>query len=155
MPPWWAMCSPEVTAMAEQNLTPSSNSNPCPICGRIEDGDCRISSELILCHWGNNLHSPQGLKPGQVIPGRLSGPGAQPIARPAMAPPWRPGRRCGQGGQGGMAAAGHSVDRLTFFRQKLQPGEAIDPAAGCGMGKAAMPSGYGEEPHPQRPAAAP
>ena len=69
MPPWWAMCSPEVTAMAEQNLTPSSNSNPCPICGRTEDGDCRISSELILCHWGENLHSPHGLKPGQVIPG--------------------------------------------------------------------------------------
>ena len=39
----------------------------------------------------------------------------------AVGTPWRPGRRCGQGGQGGMAAAGHSVNPLTFFRQKLQP----------------------------------
>mgnify|MGYP002631953017 CR=1 FL=1 len=51
------------------DLKPSSKSNPCPTCARTRDGDCRISSELILCHWGKDNHPPQGLKPGQVIAG--------------------------------------------------------------------------------------
>lgn len=42
----------------------SSKNNPCPICGRVKDGDCRISDEgLVLCH------HPQRLKPGTVITG--------------------------------------------------------------------------------------
>ena len=34
------------------NLAPSSKSNPCPVCGRIKDGDCRISHDgkMVLCH---------------------------------------------------------------------------------------------------------
>ncbi|MEG4025517.1 DUF3987 domain-containing protein [Microcoleus sp. S13C4] len=35
-----------------QKLTNSSKSNPCPVCGRIKDGDCRISQDggMVLCH---------------------------------------------------------------------------------------------------------
>jgi putative DNA primase/helicase len=34
------------------NLAPSSKSNPCPVCGRTKDGDCRISQDgkMVLCH---------------------------------------------------------------------------------------------------------
>jgi putative DNA primase/helicase len=34
------------------NLANSSKSNPCPVCGRIKDGDCRISHDgkMVLCH---------------------------------------------------------------------------------------------------------
>jgi CRISPR-associated protein Cmr3 len=34
------------------NLTSSSKSNPCPVCGRTKDGDCRISRDgkMVLCH---------------------------------------------------------------------------------------------------------
>jgi putative DNA primase/helicase len=34
------------------NLAPSSKSNPCPVCGRTKDGDCRISPDgkMVLCH---------------------------------------------------------------------------------------------------------
>lgn len=47
------------------NLTPSSRANPCPICGRTEDGDCRIGPELVLCHRGASHHPPEwAQKPG-------------------------------------------------------------------------------------------
>jgi len=38
------------------NLTSSSKSNPCPVCGRTKDGDCRISRDrrLVLCHQNFN-----------------------------------------------------------------------------------------------------
>lgn len=34
------------------NLISSSNSNPCPVCGRTKDRDCRISHDgkMVLCH---------------------------------------------------------------------------------------------------------
>jgi putative DNA primase/helicase len=34
------------------NLAPSSKSNPCPVCGRTKDEDCRISHDgkMVLCH---------------------------------------------------------------------------------------------------------
>jgi hypothetical protein len=34
------------------NLVSSSKSNPCPVCGRTKDRDCRISSDgkMVLCH---------------------------------------------------------------------------------------------------------
>lgn len=34
------------------NFTSSSKSNPCPVCGRTKDGDCRISRDgkMVLCH---------------------------------------------------------------------------------------------------------
>lgn len=41
---------------------PSSKANPCPVCGRTKDGDCRISSDgqKAICH------KPKDLKPGEV-----------------------------------------------------------------------------------------
>jgi hypothetical protein len=35
-----------------RKLLNSSKSNPCPVCGRTKDGDCRISydGKMILCH---------------------------------------------------------------------------------------------------------
>ena len=38
------------------NFTSSSKSNPCPVCGRTKDGDCRISRDgsLVLCHQNFN-----------------------------------------------------------------------------------------------------
>jgi len=35
-----------------RNLANSSKSNPCPVCGRTKDGDCRISHDgkMVLCH---------------------------------------------------------------------------------------------------------
>ncbi|MEG5031164.1 AAA family ATPase [Microcoleus sp. AT8-B1] len=35
-----------------RKLLNSSKSNPCPVCGRIKDGDCRISHDgkMVLCH---------------------------------------------------------------------------------------------------------
>src|SRR4028119_2399836 len=43
------------------NLAPSSKSNPCPVCGRIKDGDCRISHDgkLALCHQNFDHAKPQ------------------------------------------------------------------------------------------------
>lgn len=37
---------------SSQKLTNSSKSNPCPVCGRTKDGDCRISHDgnMVLCH---------------------------------------------------------------------------------------------------------
>lgn len=58
-----------MTAPSFSSLQPSSNRNPCPICGRTKDGDCRISAELILCHYGSSNHPPQHLKSGEVITG--------------------------------------------------------------------------------------
>lgn len=45
---------------------PSSKRNPCPVCGRTKDGDCRISSDgrRVLCH------HPKPDKPGQTKIGK-------------------------------------------------------------------------------------
>lgn len=51
------------------DLISSSKSNPCPICSREKDGDCRISAEVVLCHHGSNHHPPEHLKRGEVITG--------------------------------------------------------------------------------------
>jgi hypothetical protein len=44
----------------------SGKGNPCPICGRVKDGDCRIGAEIVLCHHGSSHHPPEGLKPGET-----------------------------------------------------------------------------------------
>ena len=31
-------------------FTRSGKNNPCPVCDRTKDGDCRLSQDLILCH---------------------------------------------------------------------------------------------------------
>ena len=40
------------TSSARGNLVNSSKSNPCPVCDRTKDGDCRISHDgkMVLCH---------------------------------------------------------------------------------------------------------
>jgi predicted P-loop ATPase len=50
-------------------LKPSGKGNPCPICSRTKDGDCRIGAELVLCHYGSSHHPPEGLRPGDTHPG--------------------------------------------------------------------------------------
>jgi hypothetical protein len=44
---------------------PSSRRNPCPVCERSKDGDCRISPEgdRVICH------HPRELRPGEVVNG--------------------------------------------------------------------------------------
>ena len=48
-------------------LKQSSRRNPCPVCGRNADGDCRFSKDLTLCHQGTRFGPPQHLRPGDVI----------------------------------------------------------------------------------------
>lgn len=45
------------------NLTSTSKSNPCPVCGRTKDGDCRISADgkMVLCH--NNFDQVKTQQP--------------------------------------------------------------------------------------------
>jgi hypothetical protein len=52
------------------DLKPSGRRNPCPICGRTADGDCRTGDGLAICHHGSSHHPPEGLRPGEVIDGR-------------------------------------------------------------------------------------
>lgn len=42
----------------------SGRGNPCPICGRTKDGDCRWGDEWIACHSGAAANN---LTPGQTI----------------------------------------------------------------------------------------
>jgi hypothetical protein len=44
-----------------QRFTPSSQRQPCPVCGRTKDGDCRISedSRFVLCHSEINSRQPR------------------------------------------------------------------------------------------------
>lgn len=58
-----------MTAAPSSALLPSSKRNPCPICGRTKDGDCRIGAEVILCHYGSSNHPPKHLKSGEVNTG--------------------------------------------------------------------------------------
>lgn len=48
---------------------PSSKRNPCPICGRSKDGDCRTRHdlEMVFCHRGKTLGPPERLKLGDVL----------------------------------------------------------------------------------------
>lgn len=48
-------------------LQPSGPRNPCPICSRTKDGDCRISPNLILCAYGTTHSPPSELLRGEVI----------------------------------------------------------------------------------------
>lgn len=47
----------------------SSRTNPCPICGRTKDSDCRQrqDGEMVFCHRGKTLGPPERLKPGDVM----------------------------------------------------------------------------------------
>jgi hypothetical protein len=54
-----------MTASSRQRWLPSSNRNPCPICGRDKDGDCRTSGDglEVICH------HPKDHRPGDPIQG--------------------------------------------------------------------------------------
>jgi len=54
-----------MTASTTQPWFPSSKRNPCPVCGRAKDGDCRISGDGLeaICH------HPKNYRPGQVLQG--------------------------------------------------------------------------------------
>jgi hypothetical protein len=57
-----------VTAAPSSKLFESGPSNPCVICGRSADGDCRYSDDgpKWLCHHGSSLSPPSGLKKGDL-----------------------------------------------------------------------------------------
>ena len=50
-----------------RQLAPSTKRNPCPVCGRTKDRDCRFSDGLILCHQGSTSGPPAHLIPGDTI----------------------------------------------------------------------------------------
>lgn len=56
---------------SQKRWTPSSKRNPCPICGRFKDGDCRISADglQVICHYGQTFAPPPNLIPGEVVNG--------------------------------------------------------------------------------------
>lgn len=62
----------EVAMQKQGDWIASSRRNPCPICGRSSDGDCRISGDgdAALCHYGDTFAPPAGLKPGEVVTGK-------------------------------------------------------------------------------------
>lgn len=49
----------------DRRLFPSSKHNPCPVCGRTKDRDCRTSSDglEVICH------HPKDYRPGDVVRG--------------------------------------------------------------------------------------
>jgi len=51
---------------------PSSKANPCPVCGRTKDGDCRISGDglQVNCHRGSTHSPPADLKKGDTVIGK-------------------------------------------------------------------------------------
>jgi len=56
------------------DFIPSGPKNPCPICTRTKDPDCRIKEggQLVLCHQGKTNHPPEpagGFKPGRAVTG--------------------------------------------------------------------------------------
>lgn len=58
-----------MTASHNLELLKSDAKNPCPICGRTKDGDCRRSrdGQLLHCWHGKTHHPPQGLHPSKTI----------------------------------------------------------------------------------------
>jgi hypothetical protein len=52
-----------------ERWNPSSKRNPCPICGRTKDGDCRIrhDGEMVFCHRGKSQGPPERLRVGDVL----------------------------------------------------------------------------------------
>jgi hypothetical protein len=80
-------------------FTASGRNNPCPVCQRVKDGDCRISTELVLCHnnvdhrTGETVIGADGQKwafLGVASDGRC---GQFRVDRPNPSKPVRPGNR--------------------------------------------------------------
>ena len=49
----------------DRRLFPSGKNNPCPVCGRTKDRDCRTSPDglEVICH------HPKDYRPGDVVRG--------------------------------------------------------------------------------------
>ena len=45
----------------------SGRNNPCPVCGRTKDADCRWSDDVIFCHQGSSQGPDQSLRIGDTI----------------------------------------------------------------------------------------
>ena len=45
----------------------SGSRNPCPVCARVKDTDCRWNDSVIFCHQGSTNGPPEGLRVGDVI----------------------------------------------------------------------------------------
>ena len=45
----------------------SKRNNPCPVCSRTKDADCRWNDDVILCHQGTSHGPPTHLKPGNTL----------------------------------------------------------------------------------------
>lgn len=45
----------------------SGRNNPCPVCGRNTDGDCRWNDDVIFCHVGSKFSPPDHLQIGDLI----------------------------------------------------------------------------------------
>ena len=45
----------------------SSKRNPCPVCARDKDSDCRWNDEVIFCHCGSSFAPPSHLKVGKTL----------------------------------------------------------------------------------------
>ena len=45
----------------------SKRNNPCPVCGRNKDSDCRWDDDVIFCHNGTNFAPPDHLKVGDTL----------------------------------------------------------------------------------------
>ena len=49
------------------SLIASRKNNPCPVCGRTKDTDCRWSDDVMLCHQGTSFGPPAELQVGDTI----------------------------------------------------------------------------------------
>tara|TARA_R100001443_G_scaffold47372_1_gene60024 strand:- start:3388 stop:3987 length:600 start_codon:yes stop_codon:yes gene_type:complete len=45
----------------------SKRNNPCPVCSRVKDSDCRWNDEVILCHRGSTNSPPENLRVGNTL----------------------------------------------------------------------------------------
>ena len=52
-----------------QGWKQSSKANPCPICGRTKDGDCRVrkDGQMVFCHRGSSSCPPDDLSVGEIL----------------------------------------------------------------------------------------
>ncbi len=112
-------------------LKPSGKNNPCPICGRTKDSDCRISDELVLCHRGSTHHPPHGVRPGEV-----------PASRADTSRPWAYAKETDDG-----RAAVYVIDEQRSS-QPFHPGHTRAAAASQQITKTPGPFSLARLPEP-------
>lgn len=101
---------------SRQRIT-SCKANPCPICGRTKDGDCRWGDDWIACHSGAAANN---LKPGQTIEADgqtwyLSRTGGGHSGMAHVYRPHRPGQF--QKGRSGSAASTKALAEVLACRE--------------------------------------